>query len=96
MNASLQSKNPFTTSDVPYFRELAPHAQSLAELESRLKLAYGQLMGLQGRANKRSDDDFDDVIDDLAAEYDYGPDTWSDYDSWGLDKKKKRGLGSIA
>ena len=28
-------------------------------------------------------------------EEDYVPPVWSEYDSWGWDKRKKRGLGSI-
>ena len=68
----------------------------LSDLEARLRIArdlYQALGQESGSVGKRSDEDLDDVITELAEEYADGPETWAEYDSWGLDK---RGLGSIA
>ena len=67
---------------------------SLGMTNDQLKKRFGKRSEVevtkgQGQEVKRSEElDYDDDEDE--------PVVWSEYDSWGLDKKrKKRGLGSI-
>ena len=78
-----------------------PRPTSLAELERKLNIAFHLLRRPGGNPrynnnnNKRSAPERLDekLLDEMVEGYEVGPETWADYDSWGVDK---RGLGSIA